>query len=232
MAEGGAGGVLTFQRLGEDAFIEELCRVGMDEVRAASSRHDTIGMGIGLHGGDGLREPAQREVHGDGTYILPAHVLEGLAVRDNRLLPRGVVRVVVDERLRPAGAVEQFAELVPVHREVLIVLVSLLDNLYVPFVVVGIGREVTATVGEEIRFEGDGTAVQVGIVHQDLVGIDEHRVRRVEMPGGQPVRVVGGHLHAVEGIGDTLHGVVEHLRGAAYRLLPHDAACLIEHIAE
>ena len=204
----------------------------MNEVGAAPTHHDTVRVRVGLYGRDGVRQPAEREVHREGAYEFAVLVLHGLTVGSNHLFRIDVVGVIVNKRLCPCRTVEQFTELVPVHHEIVIMLVTLLGSLDGLAVVVAESREVLAAILEVVRFEGDGTAVEVGIVLQNTATIYEHRVGGVEMTGGEPVGIVGGHFHAVEDVGYAEHGVVEHLSSPVHGLLFHGPARLIEQIAE
>ena len=111
----------------------------MDEIGAALANHDAVGVGIGLHGRDRVREPFQRQVYRDGAHILPLCIFDGLAVGGYHFFRVDVLYIVVEERLRPAGMVEQLGQLVPVHIEILVLVVSFLCHQNVSIVVVGVG---------------------------------------------------------------------------------------------
>ena len=70
------------------------------------------------------------------------------------------------------------------------------------------GREITSAVLEEVGFEGNGTAVQVGVVLQNAAAIDEHRVGRIQMTCRQPVCIVSGYLDFRKNRVDTFSGVL------------------------
>ena len=132
------GRIRGLERLGEDGLVDQLGRVGVDEEGAAAADHDAVGVGIGFDGGDRLGKPAQRKVDGNRTDVFP-FVFQGLAEGGDHILRVDALGIVVLERLGPYGTVQQLAELVPVHIEILVVGISFLDGLDNSLVVVGIG---------------------------------------------------------------------------------------------
>ncbi len=232
VAECGEGGVLVLQGFGEDGVEEELGAVGMHKEGTPLPYHNAVGVGIRLDGRNGVGKPGEGEVDGDGTHILSALVLDRLAVGSYHVLRVDVLGVVVDERFGPHRPVEQFAELVPVHVEVLVVLVTLLRGEYLTVVSEREGREVAPLLLEEIGLEGDGAAVQVGIVLEEAARIDEHRVGTVEVAVDEPVGVVGRHLDTFEDGVDPQRGVLEDFRGVVHRFLSDGLTRHAEHVAQ
>ena len=234
MTKGSQVGIGMIQGLRENGLVEKLFRIGMDEESTALADHHTIRVRIGLDGGDGLRQPAEGDVRGDGADIRSVRVLDGLGVGGDDFLRVVNLRIDIDEGLAPDGLIQQLGRLVPVHIEVLVVVVSFLARIEDAVVIVAIGREEAsaALVLEIIGLEGDGTAVQFGIVLEDTPGIDEHRVGRVEVACNQPVGVVGRRLDELDDGADAQDGVVELFAGAADGFLAHGAERLGEHEAQ
>ena len=204
----------------------------MHEVGAALPDHDAVGIGIGLDGGDGLREPAQGQVHRDSADIVVLLVPDGLAVGGDHIRGEDPLGVEVVVRLRPARFVQQFGLLIPVHVEIFILVISLLGGLDDTVLVEGIGREPPALLLEIVRLEGNGAAVEVRIVLQDAAGIDEHRVGGVQMAGNQPVRIVRGHHHFVQDVRHAEHRALQGLGGTGNRFAAHRLARLGEQEAQ
>ena len=204
----------------------------MDEISTALTDHDAVGIGIGLDGGNGLRKPAQGQVHRNGSDIVVFLVPDGLAVGSDHI--RGVVslRIEVVVWLRPARPVQQFRLLIPVHVKILILVVSLLRRLDDAVLIEGVGREPPSLVAEVVRLKGDGAAVEVRIVLQDAAGIDEHRIGGIQMAGNQPVRIVRGHYHFVQDVRHAEHRTLQGLGGMGNRLLAHGLARFGEQEAQ
>ena len=209
--------------------VEQFRGIGVDEERAAASDHDAVGVGVGLHGRDGLGEPSEREVDRNGPDIAPLRILEGLAVGGDHLLGIEAVGIEIEVRFGPARLIEQFGHLIPVEREVFVVRAAFLLGEDLSVLIETVGREILAFSGEIIRLEGDGAAVEFRIVLEDPAGIDEHRVGRLQMPDRQPVHIVGGYFHPVEDVGYPLDGIVEYLFGAVEGFLTDRFLGLGEH---
>ena len=120
-------------------------------------------------------------------------VFQWLAKRSYHLRRCNAFKVVVYERLRPAWFVKQFTELIPVHRKIIVVLVTLLYGLDGVAIVVGVGREILATILEVVRFEGNGTTIEIRIVFENTSAINKHGVGSIEVAHWQPVGIVQGY---------------------------------------
>ena len=232
VSQGGPVGIGVLEGFREDGLVEQFRGVRMHEVGTALPDHDAVGIGIGLDGGDGLREPAQGQVHRDGSDIVVLLVPDGLAVGGDHIRGEDPLGVEVVVRLRPARSVQQFGLLIPVHVEIFILVISLLGGLDDTVLVEGIGREPPALLLEIVRLEGNGAAVEVRIVLQDATGIDEHRVGGVQMAGNQPVRIVRGHHHFVQDVRHTEHRALQGLGGTGNRFAAHRLARLGEQEAQ
>ena len=203
----------------------------MDEIGAATPDHDAVGVGIGLDGRDGVREPVQGQAGVDDTYHGSVFVFQGLAVTGYHLAGVGG-HVIVYIRLGPARFFQQFGHEIPVRIEVLIVVASALDGTDGGTVMLGVGREITAPAFEVIGLEGDGTVVEVGVIVQHAPAVRKHGIRFVQMPLYQPFRHFGSHFHPVEDTLDPQGSLVQNLCGAVHSLLAHSLSGLVEQEAE
>ena len=156
-------------------------------------------------------------------------VAVGLAEGGDHVLGVDIFRIVVEERLGPAGAVQQLGQLIPVVGEVFVMGIPFLGSKDRPVVVIAEGREIAAPFGIVIGLERDGTAVQFRVVEQDGPAVDKHGIRGVQMAGNQPGRIVGGHFHPVQEGLDALDRVVQDLVGPAHGFLADSPAGLDEH---
>ena len=150
-------------RLCEDGLTGNLRRVRMYKISTATTNHYTVGVRIRLDGRDGLRKPGDRQTGVDDTNKLVIFVLDGLAVASDHLKSVGR-RIEIHIRLRPAGFVQQLWHEIPVCKEILVVVTAALYRSKTVTNVFGVSREIAALVLKIIRFKGNRTGVEVGIV--------------------------------------------------------------------
>ena len=159
--------------LSKDGLTCNLACVRVYNIDAATAYHDAVGMGIGLHIGDGLRKPVQRKAGVDDANLPALLVIDSLAVAGHHLGRVGVC-VVIHVWLGPARTFAQHGHQIPVHVEILIVIVAALYGAGAVTVVFRICREVAAFVLEVVRLEGNGAVVEVRVVQQHSLTIDKH----------------------------------------------------------
>ena len=224
-------GIGILDGLGEDRLTGDFRRVRVHEIRTASTYHNTIRIGIGLDGGDGLREPVQRKAGIDDTNQLSFIVLDGLTIRGHHLA-RIRCYIEIDIRFRPARMIEQLRHQIPVHEEILVAIAAALNCTDTIARMLRISGEIASVILEVIRFEGDGAVVEVGIIRQHPTTIHKHRVGLGWMTHHEPLGHVRGHFHAIQDALHTQRGLVEYLRRMTDGLLPHCFTRLIEQETE
>ena len=110
--------------------------------------------------------------------------------------------------------------------------IAFLGGLDHAIVIVGIRGEISAAPREEVWLEGDGAAVEVGVVLQNPARILKHEVGRVEMAVDQPGGVVGGHFHLVKNVVHAQDGVLELVRGPVNSLFADGLPRHAEHVTQ
>ena len=130
------------ERTGEDRLVEQLRTVRMDEIGAALTQQDSKGIGERLRGRDGIREPVETDVDGEGAYHLASCIVNGLAVGREDILHHDTLCGVFHIGFYPIRTVKQLGNQVPVHRVVLIMIAAFVLRLDTVTVVVGLGREI------------------------------------------------------------------------------------------
>ena len=224
-------GIVVLDGLGENRLTGDLRRVRMHKIRTASTYHNTIGIGIGLDSRNSLREPVQRKAGIDDTNQLSFIVLDGLTIRGHHLA-RIRCHIEIDIRFRPARMIEQLRHQIPVHKEILVVVATALNRTDTITGMLRIGGEIASVILEVIRFEGDGTVVEIGIILQHSSTIHKHRVGLGRMTHYEPFSHVCGHFHAIQDSLHTQRSLVEYLCRMTDGLLTHCLTRLIEQETE
>ena len=149
----------------EDGLLEEFVFVGVDKVSTALTHHDTVRVGIGLDGRNGLGQPVERKAGVKGSHVLTLAVDQGLAVGSHHLLmARGGIQLHV--RLCPRGFIQELGHQVPVHIEILVGVRSSLRGAEGIRVVSGIGRKIPPVLLEIIGLKSNGAGSEIRIVDQ------------------------------------------------------------------
>ena len=219
-------------RTGENGLVEQLGTIRMHQIGATLAQQNAVGIGIGLGLADGGREPVEADIDREGSHDLTMCVVNGLTIAGEDVLDNDALFGVLKKWFYPIGLIEQFGYQIPVHTVVLIVVRSFLFGLDGIAVVVGISREITTFIFEEIGFERDAATSQFRIALQHLTAQVEHEVGIVKMTLDNHQHVVGGHLSTVQGIVDVEHGTLDGLRGLVPSLLAHHITRLGEHQGE
>ena len=223
------GRIGLLKRLGKDGLIEELGGIRMDEIGTALSYHDAIGMRIGFHLGNGVGQPLQGDIVRNHSAEFFVFVVDRPAVGGNDSGREGIVRGIVHKRLDPRGLVQEFGLEIPVHIEVLVEVVALLDGQNVPiFLPAGINGEKPPPLREIVRLKGDGTAREEGELVHDTPAVDVHGIGRVQMALYHPGKVFRRQFHLVQDDFYALGGIVQDLGGTAERLFKYGVLGLLE----
>ena len=170
-------GKIAFESLGEDCLTPDDRRVGMNEIHSAAPEGDGVGVGVGLHVVDNLRQPLLVDVerhhaHEVAVLIVDRHRI-GAYLLDLQLARLGVfIHVVVG--VGPIGRVEQFGYLIPVHVVVVVGFAALLFHLYLAVFPAGIDGEVVSAVFEMLGFECQRASREHGVVLHNHACIDIH----------------------------------------------------------
>ncbi len=115
-------------------------------------------------------------------------------------------------RLCPARLFKQLWQQIPVLVEILVTFVTLLfPQDMVILVPIGEDGIVKPFLRIMIRLERDGTTVQVGVVAHNLVGIQDHGFRIVDVAQDKPLQIVGSQFDILHDAADTKCRVVQHL---------------------
>ena len=223
------------QPFGEDRLEEQFLRIGMDQIGPATADQDAIGIGIGPDGGNRLGKPLERHVEREGTDKDAVGRENRFAVGDDHAgihhLVVGLFEIVVG--LRPAGLLQQPGHQVPIQVKILVAVIAfLLPEHGVIRSPIGKNGVVPAFFRIEIRLERDGTAVEDRVVPHDLVGVFPHLVGIGDIAEDEPLEIVGGNLHVFENAVHAQDRVVQHLLGAAFRLLAGTLARLGEDVIQ
>ena len=168
LTDAGGNRVVVLHRTGENGLVKQFGTVWMHQIGATLAQQNAVGIGIGLGLADGGREPVEADIDREGSHDLTMCVVNGLTIAGEDVLDNDALFGVLKKWFYPIGLIEQFGYQIPVHTVVLIVVRSFLFGLDGIAVVVGISREITALLFEEVGFERDAATCQFRIALQYL----------------------------------------------------------------